>query len=162
MPLLLIGVRESRWLKSDAKIFLERDDVPADPVADLRVSENMLSVWEIEPDKANLERVIRALVVGGERVSDRGYVLFDAAILDKAGIKAPVHNAGKTLDKGINSCHRDLVDLSGNQLVKLVKGILEGGESGRVLKKRLLELIDAGVEAKELPENLRDRFTKRQ
>jgi len=153
MPLLLIGVRQNRWLKQAAQPWLDRGDVPADPVVDLRVSENQLSVWEVLPDKSNLKRVVRALAIGKDEIQPNGWVLFDSGLLAAAGIKPPVQKAGTTRDEGANPWHRDLVDLSGLTLVALTKTILTNGESGQLLKKELVGLVSAGIDANELRED---------
>jgi hypothetical protein len=68
--------------------------------------------------------------------------------------------SGQTPDSGANSWHRDLVDLSGTKLVKLARLILENGESGTVLKKRLEQLVEEGIQQSELPEKCRTKITK--
>lgn len=157
MPLLLHTVRQNRWLKAEAAPWLDRGDVPADPIGDLRTSGNRLSVWELVPDRSNLERIVRAIAVGREKVSDMGYVLFDSALLETADIGTQ-SKPGTTPDVEANSWHRDLVDLSGHKLVALTRAILKNGESGTVLKKRLCELIDEGIRVKQLPEKCRSKL----
>ena len=158
MPLLLHTVRQNRWLKAEATPWLDRGDVPADPIGDLRTNGNRLSVWELVPDRSNLERIVRAIAVGRDKVSDMGYVLFDSALLETADIGTRAER-GTTPDVEANSWHRDLVDLSGHKLVALTKAILQNGESGTVLKKRLCELIEEGIRVKQLPEKCRHKLT---
>jgi hypothetical protein len=159
MPLFLRTVRVNRWLKTEAALWLAKGDVPADPLGDLATKENRLSVWEVAGDRSNLERIVRALAVNRDRISDMGYILFDSVHLSTADIDSVAAN-GQTPDAGANSWHRDLVDLSGNKLVRLVKVLLENGESGTVLKKRLEQLVEEGIQQKELPEKCRIRITK--
>ena len=159
MPLLLRNVRENRWHKAEAAPWLAKDDVPADPLGDLKTSQNRLSVWAVAVDRSNVERIVRALAVSSQKLADMGYVLFDSSLLATAGISAVTEN-GMTPDEGANNWHRDLVDLSGNKLVALTKLILEKGESGTVLKKRLEELVTDGIEQKQLPEKCRSKLSK--
>ena len=154
MPLLLHTVRQARWLKEPAAEWLRSGDVPADAVSDLRTTDNKLSVWEVAEDRSNLERIVRAIAVGRHEIASTGYIIFDSALLTEVGIDS-MREKGATQDATANEWHRDLVQLSGNKLVALTRGVLERGESGVVLKKRLLELVAAGVEAKELPEKCR-------
>lgn len=158
MPLLLRTVRENRWHKSEAAPWLERGDVPADPLGDLATSQNRLSVWEVAADRSNVERIVRAVAVGRNSLADMGYVLFNSELLAAAEIGTATE-AGTTLDEGANAWHRDLVELSGNKLVTLTKAILENGESGTILKKRLRELVEQGIREKQLPEKLRSKLT---
>jgi hypothetical protein len=159
MPLFLRNVRENRWYKTGAALWLAQGDVPADPLGDLATTENRLSVWEVAIDRSNVERIVRALAVTRQKIADMGYVLFDSSLLATAGIDAVAEN-GETPDEGANNWHRDLIDLSGNKLVILTKLILENGESGTVLKKRLEQLVTDGVEQKELPEKCRSKISK--
>jgi hypothetical protein len=158
MPLLLRNVRENRWLKSVAVPWLAIGDVPADPLGDLATKENRLSVWEVI-DRSNVERIVRALAVNRDKIADMGYVLFDSSLLTAAGINTLTEN-GMTPDEEANNWHRDLIDLSGNKLVILTKLILEHGESGTVLKKRLEQLVADGIEQKQLPEKCRSKISK--
>ena len=157
MPILLRNVRANRWIKSEAAPWLENDDVPADPLGDLATKDNRLSVWEVAFDHSNLERIVRALAVSRDRIADMGYVLFDSSLLEGAGINAAVEN-GATPDEGANSWHRDLIDLSGNKLVLLTRLILQNGVSGTLLKKRLEQLVEDGIQQKQLPEKCRSKL----
>ena len=156
MPLFLRTVRQARWLKEEAAPFLAVDDVPADSVCDLPTQQNLLSVWEVAEDRSNVERLVRAMAIGRDKIAAMGYVLFDSDLLPAAGI-VTVPNAGKSPDEGANPWHRDL-EVSGNKLVALTKAILQHGESGTVLKARLSELVEQGIQNKELPETLRAKL----
>jgi hypothetical protein len=160
MPLLLIGVRENRWHKEPAAGYLALGDVPADPLGDLRTSKNCLSVWAVLDDRSNLLRIVRALAIGKPKLDNSGYVVFDSDLLSAAGIDAPKLIPGTTHDTGANGWHRDLVNLSGNTLVRLTHGILEHGETGQVLKKALIASIKQGIASKELPDKLLRLFPK--
>ena len=156
MPQLLRDVRQNRWFKEVAAPFLAIDDVPADPIGDLRTQENRLSVFEVTEDGTNIERIIRALAIGKDKIADTGYVVFDAGLLPTAGIDI-LETPGKTADEGANAWHRDLI-VSGNKLIALTKAILRHGKSGTVLKVRLRELIEEGARNGEIPEKFRTKF----
>jgi hypothetical protein len=132
-------------------------DVPADALGDLSTSQNTLSVWEVAPDRSNLERVVRAVAIGKNKVDSAGWVLFDAELLPalNIGVKAV---PGETTDEGANSWHRDLVDLSGLKLVALAKTIFTHGESGTITKNRMVTLIEEGIQQRELPVSLRGKL----
>lgn len=159
MPLLLRKARQYRWHKAEAIRWLQNGDVPADPLGDLASTDNRLSVWEVAGDRSNIERIVRALAVGGDRVDNTGYVLFDSALLEGAGIETLVEK-GASLDEEANAWHRDLIDLSGNKLVALARLILENGESGTVLKKRLEQLVEEGIQQNQLPEKCRGKIRR--
>lgn len=157
MPLLLRTVRENRWYKQPAAPWLERGDVPADPLGDLTTTQNALSVWQVESDRSNLERVVRAVAIGKQKVDSSGWVLFDSEILRSIGIGVAEVRGG-TKDEEANGWHRDLTDLSGSKLVALARAIFAHGESGTIPKKRMATLIEEGIASQQLPANLRDRL----
>lgn len=158
MPLLLRTVRLNRWLKQAAESYLAVNDVPADPFGDLQTTENLLSVWELADDRSNLERIVRAVAVGKQKIDHTGYLIFDSERLTSSGI-AILSNKGTTADVDANQWHRDLV-LSGNKLLALVGVLFRHSESGTLLKKRLQELVEAGIEQGELPDKLRRLLTR--
>lgn len=157
MSLLLRTVRENRWYKEPAAAWLQEGDVPADPLGDLATTQNTLSVWQVEPDRSNLERVVRAVAIGKQKVADAGWVLFDSDLLEPLGI-AVKDVPGATKDAHANQWHRDLVDLSGSKLVALARAIFDHGESGTITKKRMVDLIEQGIKQHDLPQNLRDKL----
>ena len=159
MPLLLRTVKQNRWYRADAEPFLAQDDVPADCFVDLPTKENLLSVWEVQPDRSNLERVVRAVAVGRSAIDNMGYVVVESEHLEKAGIEI-LPNAGESFDKDANAWHRDLV-LSGNKLVELTKAMLLHGESGQILKLRMKQIVADGITAGELPESVRKTLEKK-
>ncbi|MEK7992329.1 MAG: hypothetical protein AAB403_00850 [Planctomycetota bacterium] len=156
MPLLLRTVRQNRWLKEEAAPFLAIDDVPADPVCDLSTQQNLLSVWTVAQNRSNIERIVRAVAIGRDKIADMGYVVFDSGLLPAAGIEIRV-NKGQSPDDEANAWHRDLV-VSGNKLIALTKAILRYGESGTVLKDRLRQLVKEGIQYGQIPEKLRAKL----
>jgi hypothetical protein len=159
MPLLLRTVKQNRWHKDAAAPFLANDDVPADPLGDLNTSDNLLSVWVLSEDNANLERVVRAVAIGKQNIDHAGYVTFDSKVLEDAGIQV-VEEPGTTKDTEANAWHRNLV-LSGNKVVALAKGILRDGASGQILRQRLKDLISEGVQQGHLPAEVQAKFEKK-
>jgi hypothetical protein len=97
--------------------------------------------------------------LGGQRLDDVGYVLFDASLLEKASIGLDPAE-GATIDPAVNKCHADLTNLTGNKLVALTRLILLEGESDTVLKKRIVELVREGLNSMELPEKVREKLPK--
>jgi hypothetical protein len=160
MAKLLRKVKQNRWFKPDAQPLLDSGDVPSDPLGDLNTSQSRLSVFQVEEDLSNIERIARALALNAQRIDAVGYVLFDVSLLGQASIGLDSTD-GETMDSVVNKCHRDLTNLTGNKLVALTRLILLEGESDTILKKRIVELIDEGVLSKELPEKARDKLLKR-
>jgi hypothetical protein len=94
-----------------------------------------LSVWYIESDKSNLERIAIALASRRDSFSNFDYALINEQFLIALDIKV-VQTNGETPDQEANTpWHRDLVELSDSKLMELVRTIAEKGETARILEK---------------------------
>lgn len=156
MALLLRTVRQNRWFKTpDVDALLNADDAPADPLGDVRTTNGTLSVWRLNDDRSNLVRIVRAVAVGQHEIRSQGYVVFDDALVNQAGIQIDNAARGNSSDDRANDWHCDLVKITANSLISLVKAILRHGESGVVLEKTLVASVLQGIENRELPESAR-------
>ena len=145
MAFLLRIIRKNRWYKEEAQPFLDAGDTPADPLGDLRTDRNTLSVWYIEDDKSNLERVIAAFATARPGLDVLDYALFDCSLLSKINVTCE-RSTGQTPDLLANeSWHYNLRDLSGFRLVALAKVILETAEKDRILEDDVRRLIRDAV-----------------
>lgn len=144
MPLILRKIRKRRWDESEDLAWLAEDDIPADPLGDLSTTFNALSVWYIEEDRSNLDRVVAASAAGRERLDVLDYALFDQELLSQINIKIK-ESPGATPDVEANEWHRDLVELSAAKLVNLAKVMLRNAERRRRLPKELDQLIAKAV-----------------
>jgi hypothetical protein len=151
--------RQNRWFKPTAQPLLDVEDVPADPLGDLTTSENKLSVYRVDGDVAEIERIARALALSAQRLDNVGYVIFDASLLEGISVELDPTEGG-TDDAVVNKWHVDLTNLTGNKLVALARLILLEGQSDTILKKRIVELVQQGLNLNELPEKVRDKLPK--
>ena len=144
MPFMLRKIRQARWYKVEGA-WLAADEIPADPLSDLTTKDNQLSVWYIEDDRLNLERVIAALAASGTDVANVDYALLDHRLLSDMHIKIDSTRGG-TPDEEVNtSWHRDLVELSAGKLVTLAIAIFTHAEKQRMPKIRVHQLIAHAV-----------------
>lgn len=147
MALLLRKVRDRRWSAADGLPWLDEGDIPADPLADLITQENSLSLWQIEDDRGNLNRVVAAMAATCDNISHFDYAIFDEAIPISLGIDLE-HAPGETPDAEANAAwHYNLVRLSGTKMVDLAKLILREGERDRMTRKRVQSLLAEAVVA---------------
>ena len=103
---LLRKIEKNRWMP---EAYVAQDDVPADALRDLQTGSNKLSVWLIEEDKSDLERIVVALAAMRNVLSNLDYALLDSGILDKINIKMS-DSLGNSPDLTANSrWHRDLI-----------------------------------------------------
>ena len=144
MPLILRKIRKAKWYRSDAVPWLAKEDLQADALVDLATKGNRLSVYVVEDDQSNLERIIAGLAANCDFISDFDYALFAQEALDEIKINAEDTN-GETPDPVVNSWHRDLVELSAANIFALAKVIGTKAERKRVLSKRVLALVARAV-----------------
>ena len=134
--------RKAAFYRADS---IQDGDVQADALYDLRTSSNTLSVWMIEENLANLNRVIAALAAGRETVDKLDYALIERQSLDQLGIEVVKAKGGSYDDQANALWHQDLRGLSGAKLVDLAYLIQEKAELGRVQKKKVAALIVTSV-----------------
>lgn len=163
MPFILRTIRKARWYKIEDVSWLEKGDVPADPLADLNTKANELSVWLIEDDRSNLNQVVTALAATRTHISNLDYALLDMQLLPELNIKVR-HTTGGTPDEKANvSWHRDLVELSAFKVVELAKSILAKAERKRVpeteIRRLIIQAIASGrIEPTKLQESIRGKM----
>ena len=150
VPFILRKIRKSKWYKHEDVPWLAEDELQADALGDLQTSNNELSVWRVEDDKSNLERIVTALAANVDHVSNFDYALLDMELLSKLSIQTK-DSKGDTPDERANvAWHLDLMELSARKLMELAKAIMAKGEKGRVPKKKLAQLIEQGVNAEQI------------
>jgi len=144
VPLILRKIRKAKWYRSEAVPWLAKEDLQADALVDLATKGNRLSVFVVEDDQSNLERIIAGIAANCDFISDFDYALFAQEALDEVKINAE-DTSGETPDRVVNSWHRDLVELSAANIFALAKVIATKAERKRVLSKRVLELVALAV-----------------
>ena len=144
MPLLLRKIRKNRWF-----LYLLEGEIPADPLVDLATSANRLSVWYIEADRSNLERVQVALASNGEYVSNFDYALFEDRLLEGLNVKIS-QTVGSTPDESANvEWHRDVEELSASKLAEIAKIVFHYFEKARVPEIEVAVKVRGGIKKKE-------------
>lgn len=149
MSFLLRTVTRGRWFKKPSTFpWLSENDIHADPVTDLRTSDNTLSVFKVDEDKGNLRRVAIALAATREHTDVLDYMLFEERLVADLRIKLELLE-GDTPDKVVNSRHVQLVELSAAKLGASARAVLETTAPGRFqepeVKQSLHENIKTGV-----------------
>lgn len=151
MSFLLRRTKCNKWL-SDEPYWLEEGEIPADPIFGLDTRNNSMSVWVIDSFEGKLERIIAALAATRDSLQDFEYVLLDSKTLALVGIKS-LQTKGESPDRELNSLHLDLVEISGQKLLKLttatLRRIQQQGEDtkliDRVLRKTVAQYIVEGI-----------------
>ena len=150
MALLLRGnIDNRRWDWAEVGIpWLPAGEFPAAPLADLKTSlASSLSVWHIEDDRSNLDRVIAALAANRQHPEKFDYILIAEHLLADAGLQAQGTMGSSKDPEANNQWHRDLVELTSSKLVQLARLIYQHAVRDRVLEPRVKELVASAVNA---------------
>lgn len=121
--------------------WIEEGNVQADVFSSLRTTGNSLSVWVIDKDRTNLNRIVAAMAAGRDTLDKLDYALIDKQELDPLGIQS-IQEKGKSADENANiSWHEDIKELSGIKLLDLAVLIKAKAELKRVQKNDIRNLI---------------------
>ena len=148
MPLILRKIRKAKWYRNENVPWLPEGELQADALSDLYTDSNELSVWHVEGDRSNLERIAVAIMLQADHLANFDYALFDAQILMELDIKV-VASPGNTVDEEANShWHRDLKELSAAKLMGLAQVIhSERAEKKRIPEKSIIYHVADSVSA---------------
>ena len=111
---------------------------------DLIPSEGSLSVFLINDDESNLQRVIAAQAARRDRTEKFDYILMDYKELDALGIqweKTPAN----TPDDQVNASHIDLLCMNVSKIVDLAYAFRTNSSPVRVGETEIKELLKQGV-----------------
>jgi len=146
---LLRKITKAKWYDTP---WLQNGEVPADALVDLRTQNNELSVWRIEPDRANLNAVIAALASNKtDRLANLDYVLLDEEVVIALGIQS-VKSDGDSPHRHANShWHWDLVHLTAAKVLGLAREMKRReAEHKRVQHTAVREILRAALQGGEL------------
>jgi len=107
---------------------------------DLRTDSNTISVWHIVDDHGNKDRIIAALAATRQQATNFDYFLLEEHYIREINIRI-VETQGNSPDNGINSWHRDLVELSAEKLMALAKVIQQHAQIERILDKDISHFL---------------------
>ncbi len=164
MTLVLRLVRQARWDSPGKLDWLAEGDIPADPMADFaNTSDNSLSVWLVDDDKKDLDRVVGALAASRDKADKLDYLLFEQGHLSAAEIEVRT-TSGDTLDKYVNGHHhRNLVSLSAAKVLALTKRVWdEDLGPKRVDSRTVVQLVVRAVRSGQVKlERLRPKLREK-
>ena len=140
------SIRRSRWYPEAVQPWLPPNEPPADCLSDLETEHNELSVWLIDDDRANLERVVAALASKRQSL-----VPFDCRLVPIGRVRQLrlqlSQTPGDSHDHEANQLwHRDLQFLSAGRLTSLSRCLWRRGESRRFSPAQVRKLLIAGIQ----------------
>ena len=114
----------------------ELGGLQADALKNFTTMENALSLWEIQNELNDIERILAAIAGTRDNVQEVEYATFDSKILEELEIKTNKIR-GDTADDKVNNLHIDIIDLTAKQVYLLASSIQKDGELRRILKNKI-------------------------
>jgi hypothetical protein len=144
MPFLLRKVKLSRWVRS-ACPWLGYGEIPADVLMDLGTQNNELSLWEVDDDRANLNRIISAMAATKENFDPFDFMLIDRRRVEDTGL-ALESSPGDTPDEGAQAWHYGVSLLTTQKVNLLAAAYWEHGlDADRVYEPDVTSWVIQGV-----------------
>lgn len=147
MPKILRKIKRSRWYGADEVDWLAEGEVQAEALVDLETQSNTLSVWIVDDDDSNLDRVVAALAAkcGSKTIVD--YVTIDQKRIDDIGLLMQ-QTSGDSPDSAANSMwHRDLQHLTVNGVAALAAELSANGQRNRMTWLKVKAAVQRSVDA---------------
>jgi hypothetical protein len=147
VPYVFKGIKYNRWYRDDdteAPDWLAVGELLGDPLGDLATHEGRLSVFLIESDKSNVDRVAAAMALTRDKLAHYDYILVDIDALVDAGFVLD-YKPGTTPDSEVNEWHIDISQLSDRKVLHLLHIVWDIREYERLYLKDLEKLVVAGA-----------------
>ena len=146
MPFYLRIINKNRWYRGNPPSWLPENEIPAQSLADVAPKpEESLSLWRIEDDRSNLNRVIAAIASARRHLDTLDYALFPIAIIDQLGLTV-AQSPGKTPDNVANTTwHWEIIELTASKATLLAKELYSSAEITRKWPMDVRTLIQEGI-----------------
>ncbi|MGA6828712.1 hypothetical protein ACO9S2_14020 [Nitrospira sp. NS4] len=151
MPFYLRAINRTRWSSSPRPTWLLKNEIPAQALADFvpRPAEN-LSLWYIEDDRLNVDRVAAAIASARTKLDKLDYATFSIDIIKQLDLKV-VQSPGTTPDATANTqWHWELIELSANKANLLVHELYPTIQKARLMPDVVERLIREGIRLDQL------------
>jgi len=112
----------------------------------------LLSLFIVDDDLGNLDRIAAALAANSLNPGNLDYVLLERQAVNNPGY-TEISNPGETPDQEVNNAHVDLVIPNAQMLVDLAFVFWNQGDTNRIQRKRIQQMIWDGIEAGQIRHN---------
>jgi hypothetical protein len=127
------------------------NEVPAEPIGDLLPQDGGISLWRIEDDGHNLDRIIANLAAVQSALAGIDFAQVDEHLLVAAGF-TPQKTDGRSPDRHADGrWHYDLLRPMAIDVVKLAQLLLEYAEFGERTSDEVLDLLTKATQAQQIP-----------
>ncbi|MCY3831987.1 MAG: hypothetical protein OXG85_03150 [Chloroflexi bacterium] len=137
MSFVFRSIGNKHWYSADQPDFsgwLQDGELVADVLKELRTIRGCLSVYKVDSDKQNLDRVISAYACTRNSLNDIDYVLVPLKIIFEQFDTAST--LGATADDEVNKLHLDIEHLSVSKLLLLARVFQDHHSAMHRIRKR--------------------------
>jgi hypothetical protein len=163
MPPLFLRMISSlnKWDRENTYLWLAPDDIPADPITDLKTADNKLSVFQVNNgDEIRINKIAAALAAKRLTLQPFAYILFDVGLPSRLDIQVGKTNRGTDIQI-VNDWHFELIELSAQKLFSLTRDLLLNADPERKRENEVVPLIMENVRSGELdPDKMDERLRK--
>lgn len=145
MSYFLRFIAWDRW--AEEKDWVPEGVVPSAPLGDLKTSKNdVLSLWQIDEDLSNLDRVLAAFATKRTAIQELGYILISRENLQIYEDRME-NNPSDTPDAEANrQWHVDLTRLTADDIHRIVYELYQNFEPELRLNDEVKDIIEESLE----------------
>lgn len=125
--------------------WLNGGDYESDALNNFTTKENTISIYMLKEDSSNEEMIVCAYTMTRDNIHPVDYLKIpeEVFISHKLEIK---ENLGCTLFDEVNKAHRDVVKISAQTIVDIIKSVKDSCEIGRITKPKVKKLLKRKIE----------------
>lgn len=146
-------LRKVRWMRWEDRIIDPKTPFTAispDPLGDVSTIKKKLSLWQVDDDFANLDRVIALLAATVQAPAEFAFITFPADQVDFLGLRVTQDNGQSPDAKANVMWHFDLEVPSAEHLIRFARFLLHQGKRDRKNVEDVKRLIYVGIQKREL------------
>lgn len=132
-------------------------DIPAAPFADLAAPDSVLSVWTIEDNESNLNRVVAALAAGRQHPDKFDFALLDQQSLQDNGIRMQQIADPCPDTEAASLWHWNLIELTGRQLHTVATLVQTTGRVQRLSEPEVVVILKTAYNAQWIDPDVCDK-----
>ena len=129
--------------------WLDELEIFADPLCDLNTRGNKLSIWIVEDDLSNLNRIALAFSATRDFPAQFDYIIFTDQLINELSLEIDEESPGNTPDQYANTFHRDIIKLSAQKVLAITEQLTHDGIKKRIpereIKTLLINALDKGL-----------------
>jgi hypothetical protein len=129
----------------DQLSWLNNDELPSDALLNVKTQNNSLSIYLLDDEGADLEKILCAHASTRDHINRIDYVVISEDMLLETGMELE-NTPGQTPVNYVNDLHHDIVHISADRLIGMVKSSIINGWICRLTPPKVKKLIKSHVD----------------